>query len=113
MAINAEGTLLCKVTHTENGRVTTRRIHWMTVQAIDGRLYHLSGKALPDAISLFSGEPHKAEHLAEVLMNSRHARPSWDLGNWPKWRDFIHFVSGFFSCVFILIVIEVIRCALE
>ena len=35
MALLTKGERYCKVTHTENGRTTTRRIHTMMVQAAD------------------------------------------------------------------------------
>ena len=71
MALQADNKWHCKVTHYENGRVITRRIHSLAIQATDGRLYTLTDKKLPDAIALFTGETHSGEHMAEVLMNPK------------------------------------------
>ena len=61
----------CKITHTENGRSWTRRVHTMMIQAANGKLYHLTGKDLPDSISFYSGVPYTGAHVAEVLLNPR------------------------------------------
>ena len=74
MALQAQDRSFCKVWHTENGRAWVRRIHTMVVQAADGRVHHLSGKDLPDSISLYSGAPYRGAHLAEVLLHPKSAK---------------------------------------
>ena len=73
MALDAKGQKYCKVVHMENGRTTTRRMQTMMVQAADGKLHYILGDRLPDAISLYSGQPYTGAHTAEVLLNPRSA----------------------------------------
>src|SRR5262245_40725759 len=46
----------CKVTFHEDGRVWSRRIHELAVQAVDGGTYRVSGKGLPTSIDLYTGK---------------------------------------------------------
>jgi hypothetical protein len=98
MALEAGGQRFCKVTHTENGRSVTRRIHTMMVQAADGRVHQLDGSSLPDSISLFSGVTYRGGHLAEVLLNPKLAKASPILPTygWVSKRDTFFLVLGFF-----------------
>jgi hypothetical protein len=99
MALIASDKRFCKVVHTENERIWTRRIHSMTVQAADGRLHHLDGDSLPDSISLYSGVTYRGAHLAEVLLNPKDAKaspaPLSDSG-WISKRDAFFLAIGFF-----------------
>ena len=98
MALEAGGQRFCKVTHTENGRSVTRRIHTMMVQAADGRVHQLEGTDLPDSISLFSGVTYRGRHLAEVLLNPKVAKasPILPTSGWISKRDAFFLVLGFF-----------------
>ena len=99
MAIKAGGTRFCKVTTTENGKSTTRRIHTMKIQAADGRLHHITGKKLPDSIDLYSGVPYAGAHLAEVFLNPKHAKASPSLpttSGWVSTRDAFFLMLGMF-----------------
>ena len=99
MALEARGRGFCKVTHTENGRTWTRRIHTMMVQTPEGRLHHLQGKSLPDSIALYSGVPYSGAHLAEVLLSPRNAKATPLLpapSGWLSKRDAIFIVLGIF-----------------
>lgn len=68
MSLSLGDTRFCKVTHFENGRSFTRRVHSMTVQAADGRCFHLFGEQLPDTIALYTGQLYHGKHLADVLL---------------------------------------------
>ena len=46
----------------------------MMVQAMDGRIHHLSGANLPDSISLYCGIPYSGAHQAEVLLSPKNAK---------------------------------------
>ena len=98
MALEAGSRRFCKVTHSENGRTVTRRIHTMTVQAADGRLHHLDGSDLPDSISLYSGVSYRGAHLAEVLLNPEEAKasPILPTTGWISKRDAFFLVLGIF-----------------
>ena len=98
MALEAGGQRFCKVTHTENGRSVTRRIHTMMVQAADGRVHQLDGDGLPDAIVLHSGVAYRGGHLAEVLLNPKVAKasPILPTNGWISKRDAFFLVLGFF-----------------
>ena len=95
--------------HLENGKVLNRRIHRIEVQALDGRLYVLRGKQLPDAVQTSCGEGHRGEHLAQILlrpdsMRSKQELPSTDA--WPTTRDVIHValgVAGFLLARFLVV----------
>jgi hypothetical protein len=89
MALEAESRGFCKVIHSENGRILTRRIHTMKVQAADGRLHHLEGRDLPNSISLYSGVSYRGAHLAEVLLNPKDAKasPILPTTGWISKRD--------------------------
>jgi len=85
MAIESDGSLFCKFTMIENGRQTTRRVHEMVVQAIDGRTYRLSGKQLPDSVVLLTGASTGGKHFAEVLCDPRIPSPRiFAFLRWPK-----------------------------
>ena len=49
------------------------------VQATDGRVYHLTGKDLPDTIAPYSGEPYSGAHIAEVVEFASGLNP------WIEW----------------------------
>jgi len=110
MALQADDKWYCKVTHYENGRVITRRIHSIAIQAVDGRLYTLTEKKLPDAIALFTGDNNRGEHMAEVLMNPK---PRLDLrelaSGWPSGRDLLHLTIGSFLCFVLIVSISAFR----
>jgi len=100
MALDVKGRQFCKVMHTENGRSMTRRIHTMVVQAADGRVHHLSGKSLPDSISVYSGVPYSGAHVAEVLLSPKSARAVPLLAEpigWIGKRDAFFLFLGMFS----------------
>lgn len=104
----------CKVTHYENGRVVTRRIHSIAIQAVDGRLYTLTEKKLPDAIALFTGEAHSGEHMAEVLMNPKPPFRLRDIPKgWPEGRDLMHVVIGGLLLCGIELLIDGLRSFLD
>ena len=98
MALEAGGRRFCKVVHIENGRTVTRRIHAMMVQAADGRVHHLEGRALADSMTLISGVPYRGAHLAEVLLSPKDAKASLSLPTtgWISIRDAFFLVLGFF-----------------
>lgn len=101
MAIETKEKQFCKVTHIENGRQTTRRIHTMMVQPADGQVQYISGDRLPDSISLYTGTPYTGEHLAEVLLRPESAK-GVPLEATPPSRSFTRevllVVFGFFLC---------------
>ena len=114
MALQADNKWHCKVTHYENGRVITRRIHSLAIQATDGRLYTLTEKKLPDAIALFTGESHSGEHMAEVLMNPKPPLRLRDIPKgWPEGRDLMHVVIGFLLLCGIELLTDTVRSFLS
>ncbi len=113
MALKSGDKWYCKVTHYENGRVVTRRIYSVAIQATDGRLYTLAEKKLPDSISLFTGESHSGEHMAEVLMNPKPRYRFWEFHDeWPSGRDLLHVTIGMATVLLAEIVFVTIRIIL-
>ena len=85
----------CSFTHFENGRVTTRRLSYFVVQAKDGKVYTLTGAALPDAVTVWSGESQSGECFAQVLMNPRPQGKGRDIPRgWPDPRDLLSVILG-------------------
>ena len=71
----------------------------MMVQSADGRVHFLTGKDLPDSISLYTGLPYRGAHLAEVLLNPKGAKATPLLPNATGWlskRDAFYLTSGMF-----------------
>lgn len=98
MALEASGRRFCKVVHNENGRTVTRRIHAMTVQAVDGRTHQLEDRDLPDSLILHTGVLYRGAHLAEVLLSPKNAKasPILPTTGWISKRDAFFLVLGFF-----------------
>jgi hypothetical protein len=72
----------------------------MMVQSADGRVHFLTGKDLPDSISLYSGLPYRGAHLAEVLLNPKGAKATSLLPNATGWlsrRDAFILLFGMFT----------------
>ena len=100
MALLIEGRYHCKMVHSENLRVTTRRIHEMMIQAADGRVFWLRDAELPDEIMITSGIAHKGSCLAQILLSPNNAKAVpliFQSGGWPCSRDTVHFVVGMMS----------------
>ncbi len=97
MALDAKGMKFCKVTHFENGRMTTRRIHLMVIQAANGRVFHLTGDDLPDSIILQSGVSFHGAHVAQVLLNPESAKATLSppTNSWLTGRDIFFAVMGY------------------
>lgn len=67
---NSSDESYCKFVLCENGRPgVVRRIHFMTVQAADGRLYKLEKKRLPDTVVLYTAAPNE-KATAEILLQT-------------------------------------------
>jgi hypothetical protein len=118
MALNGKGkeARFCKFTHVENGRVTTRRIHAMAVQAHTGHLHTLTGGNLPDAINVYSGAPYSGAHAAEVLLNPKRAKgkPLFaEEQGWLRKRDALFIVLGFFFGRMILTLADQVALAMS
>lgn len=98
MALEAKGRRFCKVIHSENGKTFTRRIHTMTVQAADGKVYRVEGRDLPDSLTFHSGVAYRGEHLAEVLLNPKNAKASQisPANSWISKREAFYLVLGYF-----------------
>jgi len=101
MALQQGSERFTKWTHVENGKVLTRRLHRMEVQARDGRLYVIKGDELPDAIQTNCGTAYKGEHLAQILLHpgSITRRSLASRGPWPDGRDALNFAIGFLATV--------------
>jgi uncharacterized Ntn-hydrolase superfamily protein len=90
-----------RLDHVENGQVLYRRVHRIEVQT-DGRLYVLTGRQLPEFIGISTGQGHKGEHRAQILMSpdslagrvQKHS--DWLLATdaWPGLRDVVHLALG-------------------
>ena len=70
----------------------------MMVQSHDGKVHHLTGKKLPDSISLYTGVPYSGAHLAEVLLSPKDtkATPLVSADSWITKRDAICVAVGMF-----------------
>lgn len=87
-------------TFHENGKSFTRRLHRLEVQGPDGKLYILTGKDLPDMMSVYTGTGYKGEHLGEILLKPLKVRP-WpklvvETRPWPSSRDVLNIAIGLF-----------------
>jgi hypothetical protein len=90
-----------RLDHVENGGTLHRRVHRIEVQ-VDGRLYVLTGSKLPEFIGISTGQGHKGEHRAQILMSpgslagvvQEHSDwpPATDA--WPGLRDVVHLALG-------------------
>lgn len=104
MAIEQDGRFFTKCIHHENGKATTRRIHEMVVQAVDGRTYRIRGAGLPDSISLFCGELDAGKHFAEVLCDPRIPKPRWfGFFQKPTIRDYFYLWIGASGVIVVLL----------
>ncbi len=103
MALKQGSERFTKWTHVENGKVLTRRLHRIEVQASDGRLYVVRGDSLPDAIQTNCGTAYKGDHLAQILLKpGAISARSYELGSsgpWPNGRDALNFALGFLGTV--------------
>jgi hypothetical protein len=103
MALQQGSERFTKWTHVENGKVLTRRLHRMEVQARDGRMYVIKGDELPDAIQTNCGAAYKGEHLAQILLNPNKINTRcYELGSggpWPNGRDALNIAIGFLAVV--------------
>jgi hypothetical protein len=101
-----------KWTHMENGKVLTRRLHRIEIQARDGRLYALTGDRLPDALVTNSGHAYKGEHIAQILLRpescTAYETPR-QAAAWPNLRDVANFVIGFVSISILRVLIALIE----
>ena len=116
MSLEVTGRRFCKLTHTENGKVMSRRVHSMVVQANDGRIHYLTGKQLPEYISLHTGELYSGAHLAEVLMRPGIARLlSLPLGQqrWPSMRDAFHIIFGMFLMLLLMTLAKIMAASMS
>jgi hypothetical protein len=101
----------CNVTHIENGRVMTRRIHQILVQAANGQLYTLTGNDMPDSISLYSSQSKQGQ-TAEILLNKPQP-PSLSafclsLLTWKHARDIVFMILGMLISTVLAVVAQVI-----
>jgi len=90
-----------RLDHVENGQVLHRRLHRIEVQT-GGRLCVLTGSKLPEFIGICTGQGHKGEHRAQILMSpeslaegvQKHSDwlPATDA--WPGLRDVVHLALG-------------------
>ena len=96
-------------THTENGKVTNRRMHKMDVQDRFGRMHRLKEDELPEAIHTFSGQAYTGAHLATILLRPEKisgpkAAPP-DSAPWPNLRDVTNLLVGFMGIALLRIII--------
>ena len=100
-------------THTENGKVTNRRLHRVSVQDRFGRMHHLKDDELPEAFHTFSGQAHKGAHLGTILLRPEKLRvPSAappDTAGWPCLRDVANVLIGFVSISILRFIIALIE----
>jgi len=90
------------VTYYENGNVFSRRVHCLNVQDRLGRTWSLSGRQLPDSITIQTGATHKGEHLASIIgcPDKVRPRPAFAAPRpapWPTGRDVVSMVVGYFG----------------
>ena len=88
----------------------------MMVQSVDGRVHHLTGRNLPDWISLYCGVPYSGAHLAEVLLSPKDAKgqPLFSASSgWINKRDAFFLVMGFFFFRLISVLAEQVGLALS
>ena len=100
-------------THTENGKVTNRRLHKMDVQDRFGRMHRLKEDELPEAIHTFSGQAHTGAHLATILLRPEKLRVPKaappDTASWPNLRDAVNLLLGFLGIVMLRFIIALIE----
>lgn len=109
MSIVSSGERYCKLMHVENGRVTVRRIYQVMVQAVDGRLYSLTGDRLPDAICIASSIPNE-DARADIILGLPRVPTFWEfVPNYldhKRTRDFAFMFLGMFITVALGVVAE-------
>ena len=111
MALKHTGEHFTRWTHVENGRVLNRRLHRIEVQANDGRLYVITGDGLPDFIQTNTGNGHKGDHIAQILLDPKRHKSNVIVSEpaaWPSARDVLGFAIGFFSIVLLRFAFSVI-----
>lgn len=96
-------TIACstRLDHVENGKPLHRRVRRIEVYR-NGILYVLTGSTLPEFIGVSTGEGHKGEHRAQVLMSpeslaevlQRHTDRLPETDAWPRLRDVVHVALG-------------------
>ena len=98
MALEAGGRKYCMVVHHENGRTWRRRVHFLSIQAADGRLHHLEGSKLPDSMTFHSGAAYRGAHLGEIMLNAENVKASLALptDGWVSKRDAFFLLVGMF-----------------
>jgi hypothetical protein len=100
-------------THVENGKVMTRRIHRIEVQARNGLLYILHGDDLPDFIQTSAGHGYVGAHLAQILLSpeklpKRTPYTAPDTKPFPTWRDIGCITVGFLAFLLVRFVLSVV-----
>ena len=89
--------------HLENGQVLVRRIQRLEIQDALGRLHHVTGRHLPEAIVTSTSEPKKHKPTARILLRPRSSLlEEWrSLDSEPStlvWNAFV-FGLGFVSAL--------------
>ncbi len=111
MSIVSSSERYCKMMHVENGRVTVRRIHHVMVQAVDGRLYALTGERLPDAIVIATGAPNEKAR-AEIILGVPRAPSFWafagSLVDHKRARDLAFMLLGMVVTVALSVVADAV-----
>jgi hypothetical protein len=85
-------------THVENGKVLSRRLHRIEVQARDGRLHVIEGDKLPDFLQTCAGVGYQGLHLAQILLKPGPIKLpllSEEPRLWPTGRDTMNMALGF------------------
>ena len=107
-----------RLDHVENGQVLHRRIHRIEVQT-HGRLYVLTGSKLPEFIGICTGQGHKGEHRAQILMSPQslvdesQKQADWlpATDAWPGLRDVVHMALGLIGFLMIRFFLNLILSA--
>ena len=112
MGIKQEGSeSRCHFVQYENGQVKPRWVTLMTVQDPNGKVWHLKGAQLPDAITLYSAKPEDGNALTVLLRKP--SGPSirsfaTNFLNGTRARDLSFMIIGSFFSISLLAVFDVL-----
>jgi hypothetical protein len=115
MALFLGNTVPCTLLLRENGRSTTRTVHRISIQATDGRFFHLEKHLLPYSMVLDTGDSNGDQHILGILTKPKTLLPPLEL--WlvrrVRGRDLLWLMVGMFAQSCLLAVVQTVHQMLQ